>query len=185
MFLPNHKIYMGSNNGKPYTYHSDVLYNKIRDEIKDLTRKYEFWTDENICDRLSLVYYDKLIQFKKSDLLDASTSIGIKHNNGKESDEICHQIINHYKKRIMLLRQIWLAIDKNRQKILQAKNGPICKNVDKYVGDFFTCEKVNGLWLNEDQYNKIIKRIKALGIYDNWLSYIQGLDNKWKKYMNL
>lgn len=173
---------MGTSLGKPYTYHSDTKYNKLRDDIKDLINSYEFWTNDKICERLSLVYYDKLIQFKKSDLLDMSASIGISQNNNN-CNELCHQIINHYNKRIAILQRISIAINKTRNKILRAKKGPVCKNVDKYIDDFFECEKYNGLWLNEEQYTKVINKIKSLNIYDNWLSYIQNLDMKWKKYM--
>jgi hypothetical protein len=170
---------MGSNLTKPH----NTLYNKIREEVRTLIFKYDFWTHEDICDKLTLVYYDKLIQFKKSDLLDASAYIGIKHD-GLEREELCEQIIQHYKKRIDLLKLIWDAVDRGHQRVTQAREGPICRNVNKYVDEFFECEKMQGLWLNKEQYNQIINRLKELNIYGNWISHIQGLENKWKKYMS-
>lgn len=157
------------------------LYSKIKEIVKDLLYKYEFWTNPEICDKLTLVYYDKLIQYKKSDLVDASTYIGIKH--GPTPKDLCVNIITHYRKRIELLRTIWNEIDKNRNKVIQAKKGPVCRNVDMYVDNFFTCEKYGGLWQNSKQYNEIINKLKKAKVYDKWVSHVENLEKKWKEYM--
>ena len=166
---------------------SQDLYSHIKQTVTDLVYKYKFWTDEGICDKLSVVYYDKLIQFQKLDLLDASAAIGIKYDQADnvEKGKLCSNIINHFQKRINLLEEIWEAVDKGYRRVNHAKSGPICRNVDAYVEDFFTCKKYNGLWLNQEQYADIINRLKELNIHDNWLKHISDLDRKWQKYMKI
>lgn len=167
-------------------FQSESLHNKIIEEVKELIYKYDFWTKEDICDKLALVYYDKLIQFKSSDILDASASVGIVYDkkvDDKEIDkhELCAKIIDHYRKRIELLNDIKTAVEEGYLKLLRAQKGPICKNADKYVGDFLECQKIKGVWLNEDQYGKIVENLKKNGNYDEWKTHIVNLDSSWKK----
>ena len=58
-------------------YNNGSLYEKIRETLKDLVYKYDFWTKDEVCNKLTLVYNDKLLQYKKEDLQDVSISIGI------------------------------------------------------------------------------------------------------------
>lgn len=160
------------------------LYSNIKHTIKELIFQYELWTQDDICDKLCLIYYNKLIKFNKSDLLNASTAIGIKSSfdNNFDKKKLCTAIINHYKKRIFLLNKICNAVDKGYQQINRAQKGYVCVGTKQYVDDLIVCQKINGLWIDESQYKKIIQNIKNNGGYDRWYSYIQNMDATWKKY---
>jgi hypothetical protein len=56
---------------------SHRLYNDIKTTVKSLIYKYSQWTHDDICDKLSIVYYDKLIKFGKDELTNASLSIAL------------------------------------------------------------------------------------------------------------
>src|ERR1700744_1942450 len=114
---------MGNTTGSINNNNSVNLYDNIRKQVSDLIYKYEFWTNNEICDKLTIVYYDKLIQFPKTDLLDASSYIGIKNDIDKKIDkaELCSKIINHYKNRIDLLKEIMDSVDKSYRRLNQAK----------------------------------------------------------------
>lgn len=165
-------------------YYSNNLYDKIQNEIRHLLYNYNFWTNDQICDQLSLVYYDKLINFQKSELLGASASIGITHDSQIDKDGLCKMIIEHYKRRITLLTKIKTALDSAYLKILNSTAGPVCKNVDAYIDDFFECKKANGIWLNQQQYQTIIENIKKTKGYETWINHVHNLDNNWKKYLH-
>lgn len=176
---------MGQGAARDYKSNQN-LYLKIKETVSDLIYRYEFWTDPKICAKLSLVYYDNLIQFEKSSLVDVSTVIGIKSpsNTPQTKEALCKEIISHYEKRINLLKKIWTIVDTNRKKIVQATHGPVCKKVDKFVENFFTCQEYGGLWLDETQYRQIIANLKESNIHEDWIKFIEGLESKWYTYMD-
>lgn len=168
----------------PSHYTSNNLYAKIQNEIRHMIYNYQIWTDDKICDKLETIYHDKLITFNKSDILNATMSIGLKHETDVPKDELCHRIIIHYKKRLDILIKIKNALEKSYDQILSVTSGNVCRNVDEYVGDFFTCAQKNGLWLNEEQYQAKLKQIKQTAEHNLWIKYVTGLDKNWKKYIN-
>lgn len=164
---------------------NSALENKIRKEVKKLIYNYNFWTKQQICNNLEVLYYNKLIQFEKSDLIDVSMSIGVKNPKGEEIDKdiLCQQIIDHYKRRIRVLDNILKAVERNQFKILRAKSGNVCRRVDEYIEDFYTCEKYNGLWLNEEQYEKLLNRMKENGTYTKWKHNFNKLKEQYFDYL--
>jgi hypothetical protein len=171
------------NNTSLMPNNTDLLFNLIKDETNKLINNYEFWTDSRICDKLELVYYDKLIQYKKDDLLNASIYIGVKQDTTIDKPKLCQNIIVHYKDRITLLKTIWDAVNKGYKRIDMAKNGPVCQNVDKFVEDFFTCQEYKGLWLNNIQYKNILQKIKKYNLNSDQINYITNLQKYLTNYM--
>jgi hypothetical protein len=159
------------------------LYNLIKKEINDLVYKYEFWTDNRICDKLTFIYHDKLIQFRKEDLLNASVSIGIKQDIETDKNKMCNKIIFHYKDRITLLQKIWDAVHKGYKRIYMSKKGPVCQNVNKFVDNFFTCKEYKGLWLSEEQYKTVLENLKKYNLNNDQIKYIKDLNKFWIKCM--
>jgi hypothetical protein len=162
---------------------TESLHNKIMIELKELIYRYEFWTKDDICSKLSIVYFDKLIQFKQNDILDASAYIGIAKDTSVNKIELCAKIIAHYRKRIELLIDIKNSLEKTYTKIFNSMKGPVCQNVNGFVNDFFTCQKIDGIWLNEDQYQNLIKMIKRTDRYSELQTHIKNLNSSWKTYI--
>lgn len=154
----------------------DILYEEIQRTIKNLIYEYNVWSSEEMCNNLEIIYYDKLIKFDKSELLDASAAIGYSYNKNVQKGIICQQIIEHYRRRIKLLRDIKFITEKVRDRLYQAKNGPVCKNVDAHVEDFVTCSKIpQALWLDQYQYQKILENIKNDKRFEIWEYWIENL----------
>jgi hypothetical protein len=82
-----------------------------------------------------------------------------------------------------MLIKIKSALETIYSKIARTRSGPVCRNVDQYVDDFFECKKMNGLWVDEEQYQLIIKKIKQTPNYKTWISHVEYLDKNWKKYL--
>jgi hypothetical protein len=169
--------------GQKNSVSSESLHNKIMAEIKELIYRYEFWTKDDICSKLSIVYFDKLIQFKQNDILDASSYIGITKDTSVNKIELCAKIIAHYRKRIELLIDIKNSLEKTYTKIFNSIKGPVCQNVNGFVNDFFTCQKINGIWLNEDQYKNLIKMIKRSDRRSELQTHVKNLNRSWKIYI--
>lgn len=169
--------------GQTNSASSESLHNKIISEIKELIYKYDFWTNDDICSKLSIVYFDKLIQFKQSDILDASSYIGIAKDTSVNKPELCAKIIVHYRKRIELLSDIKSSLERTYMKIFNSINGPVCQNVSGFVNDFFTCQKINGIWLTDDQYKKLMSMIKRSKNYSELHTHIKNLNHSWKTYI--
>ena len=173
---------MGNNTSM---FSSHGLYNKIQAELKTIADKFNFWTDQQLCNNLEVIYRDKLLKYNSSELLNVSTQLGIKYDVGSEinKQQICNNLINHYKKRIDLLIEISDGLTKCYNKTISAQKGPVCQKLDGYVEHFFKCNEYKGLWVSEEQYQTIINNIKATGRYDNWMEHIENLDSIWLKYL--
>ena len=161
----------------------DSLYEVIKKEINELVYNYEFWSDPRICNKLTFVYHNKLIQFRQEDLLDASVSIGIKQDVETDKHKMCQKIIKHYTERIALLQDIWNAVQRGYKRIHFSKNGPVCQNVNKFVDNFFSCQEYRGLWLNEEQYINILKNLKQYNLNLDQENYLKNLNGFWLKCM--
>lgn len=163
---------------------TDNLYRKIRDDIHKLLIDYQFWADDDICDKLEIIYFDKLIKFRKSNLLDVSTAIGYKYDSTIDKQLICKSIIEHYRRRIKLFQKIYDIIEIGRERVNRAHTGPVCRNVNTYVDNFIACEKIpNSLWVNEDEYKNIIKEFKKHNLYEGWNVWIDKLNKTYKKIL--
>ena len=169
-------------------FNSDNLYNEIKKIIKELVNEYQIWTNDKICQNIELIYFDKLIKLNEKTLLDVTSAIGYKMNKQYDKQRLCQLIILHYKKRITLLQIINIALEKEKIRLDQAKNGPVCRNTNKYISneDFFTCEQIpNALWLDKKQYQQMVRKFKKLKIYKNWLFWINKLENCYHKSLKL
>jgi hypothetical protein len=167
-------------------YRSDYLYHQIRSTIKILIQEYKFWSDDKICNELEVVYYNKLLQFDIDILADASTAISFTHHNKKinncSKEELCRRIVNHYQKRIKLLKYIDKSVKRGRHRIAQAIDGPVCQGVDIFVEDFFTCQKIpDAVWISKEQYAKFIARLYKTERFEQYEKYIDKLDYHYHK----
>jgi hypothetical protein len=166
---------------------STKLYNIIKEEIEYLIDNYKFWTNENICEKLTVVYHDKLMQYDRSVLLNASMDIGIENQDIKfDKSILCANIITHYVSKILLLQDILKAINRGKKRTILAVNGPVCQQVDSFIDDFYKCQELGGLWLSREQYNKIINNIINDARLDKqYMKYIKDLERYWIKYMKI
>jgi len=176
---------MGNSFSNHSVNNSTYLQDNIKREIKKLIYEYEFWTKEDFCKDLKVLYHDKLIKFSRSDLVDTGVSLGIvKHSNEQDKQKLCVEISGHYLQRIELLIKILKAIERNYMKVAKAGGeGHVCRNVDGIINDFYTCQKYNGLWLSEDEYKNLISNFKKNGSYKKWYNSIYNLREKYFKYL--
>ena len=172
---------------------NEFLYNKIKSKIRKLLKNYEVWSNEEICNKLEIVYYDKLIKFNKSDLMGVSNMIGLSHNNDADKRKICRDIVEHYSYKIKILRKINNTLNKAYNRLDRSKNGPVCKNVGAYmdksnpisdIGNILQCTKIkNSLWINEHEYKIIIDKMKKYDLYKGWEHWIIKLEKLYNEHL--
>lgn len=103
---------------------------------------YEF-LDPDFCNRLALIYNDKLLQYRKQDLDNVSYSLGIVSDIPETKHRVCESIIKHYTDRLNLISMIRKTIDDVRHRLLALTTGPRCE------GDPMTFDKdeCQGTWI--------------------------------------
>jgi hypothetical protein len=157
-----------------------ILYNEIKYEMSDYIEKNTYWTDDKICNKIELFYYDKLLNFNNSDIIDLSIGIGIKINNQDEIDKskLCAEIIDYYRDKIIFLNSIEHELNELFKKKHMAEYGPVCRNVmydinlldekkQEILNDIETCTANGGSWYSKDMY---INNIKDSREYNKWIN---------------
>lgn len=156
----------------------------IKQEISDLIKTSEFWLNDDVCDKLEVVYLDKLTRYKKEDLTELSLAIGVKPANNVDKTEICQDIIFHYKSRIDLLRKIDHMINKTMKQNKYITDGPVCRGVDKFVDNLDACAASNGIWIGEQEYKEYLSGLKKHKRYDLWIERVNKLYGKYYFYID-
>lgn len=166
--------------GGSYSTGTESLYLKISKEIKDLIYKVKDWENDDACEKLSVVYMNKLLQFEKNDIQDASKYIGINITNAEDKKKMCEKIISHYKQRLELLNKIKKSLEANHSKIHSAVNGPVCRNVQDSVLNLADCKEKNGTWFTQEEYVANIQNIKNNGDYNIFYEHVDSLNKSWR-----
>jgi len=160
------------------------LHLQLKQTIKEIIGEYQFWTNESICEKLEVVYLDKLIKYDKGNLTHLSLAIGISPPKHYDKNDICDNIINHYKKRIQVLESISKVIDKTQQQLLNSKKGPVCRGIDKYTTSMDTCVEKDGMWIGEKEYMEYLKIINNKDKRKMWIDRVNAYYSKYYYYFN-
>lgn len=161
--------------------HNIIMYD-IKNTIKDLIYNYSVWSDEKVCQNLEALYRNKIIKLTDDQLLKISLSIGYKFDKPVDKQKLCETIINHYKKRIELLKYINVNIENCADMISRAKTGPVCKNVNHYIDDFFKCNSIpKALWIDKEEYKEMISKKRTNDRLESLTGWIDDLEERYYK----
>jgi len=141
---------MGQSNSKK-TYNHNRIQGQLIDQIQSKAKKlsdlytYEF-LDENFCNRLALIYNDRLTKFRKQEIDNVQFTLGIVNDNPTTKRKVCELIVNHYIKRIKLISKITADLEYGLNRIYAVTLGPICTGQPE-VFDGNRCAELGGRWL--------------------------------------
>ena len=172
---------MGTSISKPVTNYK-TLSQSLESDIDELLGSYSYWKNEDICERFEVIYYDKIIKFHQSDLLETSTAIGITPDDEYDREELCNRIIENYKLRAEIVQIILDGVMHGKNMIEHAKRGPVCRNIDKYVSDPINCDTNKGIWLSSSSYNELLTRAQKNKQYSKWMDHFKNMEGKYKHY---
>lgn len=162
------------------------LYDQITEKITEIMERSQFWTNQDLCDRLELVYSDQLQRFDTTDLAGASVTIGIRIDDSHDKKKICTKIIDYYTQRIGLMREIWLAVKKSYELVNKASNGPVCRKVKSAINNFIQCTEggTDGEWLTKDEYEQLVRGFHRGPVGDKYDTKIEELRTNFNHHVS-
>ena len=132
-----------TNSTKTTNYNSQAerILHEMRFKARELSEKYTYeFLDDNFCNRIALIYNDRLSKFRKQEINNIQYSLGIVNDNPIHKRKICELIINHYIRRIRLMSTIIDNMEQGWNMINALTVGPRCYKHPE-VFDQETCLK--------------------------------------------
>src|SRR6185295_19519299 len=85
----------------------NALILEIREIAKELNELYSaHFLDANFCNRIALIYNDKLIGYRKQELDGVSYTLGLVNDMPSVKSKVCESIVKHYTDRLNLVAGI-------------------------------------------------------------------------------
>ena len=103
--------------------------------------------DPNFCNRLALIYNDKLLSYRKQELDGVSYTLGIVTDVPSTKQKVCEAIVKHYADRINLIAGIQYSISYVSDRIFALTTGPRCES-NPEIFDQEKCVSSGGKWIN-------------------------------------
>jgi hypothetical protein len=168
------------------TFSSDDLAAfEIQNTIKELIKKYSIWSNPEKCNKMELVYKNKLLGFSDSQLYEVGLLLGYKSDKQIPREKICNFIVSHYKKRIDLLKKINIDINKCADMLVRVREGEFCKNTSKNVTDFFLCNAIpKTMWINKKEYKKLLEKLAKSNRLEPMMKWINNLEKYYYSSLN-
>lgn len=123
-----------------------ALIRKIHDIALALHEEYSTnFLDSAFCDKVTLIYGNKLTAFRKQQLDDVALQLGIVANVPQLKLQVCQNIVRHYTDRINLVAAIEQSLSFCSNRIFALTSGPRCES-NPEIFDETECTKTGGRW---------------------------------------
>jgi hypothetical protein len=138
------------------------------------TNKY---LDAKFCTTLSLIYNDRLMNYRKQELLGVSTTLGLAVDQPALKQKVCDSIIKHYTDRLNLIAVIQQSTSFCSDRIYALTSGPVCTG-NPEIFEEAACKKNGGRW---DPY--IVTPDQSITENKQWFNYIDHMQDIYIKSM--
>jgi hypothetical protein len=126
----------------------NALIEQINEVAKQLSDKYSVeFLDPNFCNRLALIFNDKLLRYRKQELDGVSYTLGLVSDVPSTKNKVCQSIVKHYTDRLNLISGIQYSLSYVSDRIFALVTGPRCEG-NPEVFDQQKCQETGGQWLN-------------------------------------
>jgi hypothetical protein len=139
------------------------------------TNKY---LDPKFCTTLALVYNDRLMNYRKQDLLGVSTTLGLAVDQPALKQQVCDSIVKHYTDRLNLIAIIQRSTTYCSDRVYALSSGPICTG-NPEIFDEAACKKSGGRW---DPY--VVKPDQKIPENQQWYNYLDHMQDMYIKSMS-
>lgn len=171
---------MGQTNTKAVFSYNQTSLDIIKDiqtRAKKLRDNYTFeFLDENFCNRVALLYNDKLTKFRKQEVDDVRYTLGIVNDNPATKNKICQMIVNHYVRRLKLIAGIERNIDYALNRIYALTVGPRCDGYPE-IFDNNECNSRGGRW------SELVAMPEDIRENKNWFQQVHDLQREYIKFL--
>lgn len=140
---------MGNGSSVPSNINSqNTLIQEIHAVANELSVSYKKkYLDPAFCNRVALIYNDKLMNYRKADLNDVAMTLGVIADVPGQKQQLCEVIVKHYTDRLNLISAIQHSLNFCSNRIFAMTTGPRCDgNPD--IFDQPTCSKHGSRWIN-------------------------------------
>src|SRR5207249_2372926 len=105
----------------------NALIQEIHNETEKLSEQYNIqFLDPTFCNRVALIYNDKLQNYRKQELDGVSYSLGLVTDLPATKHKVCEAIVKHYTDRLNLLAGIQYSLSYVSDRIFALTTGPRC-----------------------------------------------------------
>lgn len=126
----------------------NALIQEIHNEAKNLSQQYSSqFLDPNFCNRIALIYNDKLQNYRKQELDGVNYTLGLVTDLSATKNKVCESIVKHYTDRLNLIASIQYSLSYVSDRIFALTTGPRC-NGNPEIFDQSKCLSSGGQWQN-------------------------------------
>ena len=150
--------------------HQNALIQEIHKTAQTLSEKYSTqFLDPNFCNRIALIYNDKLLKYRRQDLDGVSYTLGIVSDVPATKHKVCESIVKHYTDRLNLIAGIQYSLSYVSDRIFALTTGPRCDG-NPEIFDQEQCVLSGGQWIN-------YLVLPSQGIQENqvWFNYLKTM----------
>jgi hypothetical protein len=152
--------------------HQNALIQEIHRVAQELSEKYTTqFLDPDFCNRLALIYNDKLLTYRKQELDGVGYTLGIVSDVPATKHKVCAAIIKHYTDRLNLIAGIQYSLSYVSDRIFALTTGPRCEG-NPEVFDHEKCKSSGGQWINY-----LISPDSQIPENTKWFTYLRNMQN--------
>ncbi len=152
----------------------NALIQEIRLLVKDLSHNYQIqFLDPDFCNRIALIYNDKLMSFRRQDLDGISYTLGLVTDMPATKSQVCEAIVKHYTDRLNLMSGIQASLSYVSDRIFALTTGPRCDG-NPEIFDQDKCQSSGGRW-----QPFIVMPKFEITENQQWYKYLQSLQNNY------
>ncbi len=150
------------------------LLQKIHNLIHDLSEEYSNkYMNPQFCNKVALIYRDKLKRFKKNEINGVSMSLGLVADVPQLKDRLCDGIIKHYTDRLNLVSAIRYSLSYCSNRIFALTSGPKCDS-NPEVFSQEECVASGATW-----QNYVVSPDHTIEQNGQWYTYLNAMQDNY------
>jgi hypothetical protein len=152
----------------------NALIQEIHNVAQILSEKYSSqFLDPNFCNRIALIYNDKLQRYRRQDLDGISYTLGIVSDIPATKGKVCEAIVKHYTDRINLIAGIQYSLSYVSDRIFALTTGPRCDG-NPEIFDQEQCTLSGGQW-----QNYLVQPDQKIDENRSWFTYLKSMQDNY------
>lgn len=159
--------------------HQNTLIQEIHRTAQVLSEQYTTqFLDPDFCNRLALIYNDKLLRYRRQDLDGVSYTLGIVSDVPTTKQKVCESIIKHYTDRLNLIAGIQYSLSYVSDRIFALTTGPRCEG-NPEIFDREQCTLSGGEWINY-----LVLPDQTIEENQIWFNYLKTMQANYLQSLN-
>ena len=129
------------------------------------------YLNPKFCTTLALIYNDRLMNYRKQDLLGVTTTLGLAVDQPGIKQQICDSIIKHYTDRLNMISIIQQSTSFCSDRVYALTSGPVCTG-NPEIFDQGACAAAGGRW---DPF--IVPPEEEIAENEQWYNYVRHMQD--------